>query len=282
MGVTVLGASGFVGRALVAALRARGDAVRGVSLRDPVAAAAAAAGSDAVVNLAGATLAMRWTAARLYEIERSRVNLPREFFTALASHAARPRIYVSASAIGYYGTSRTATFDESSPPGEDVLARICIGWEREAQRATELGMRVAILRTGLVLGRNGGALARLLPIFRAGLGGVVANGRQWYSWIHLDDLLALYLRAVDGLRGTLNATAPEPVTNRTFTHALGTALHRPTLLPVPAVALRLILGGGATLLCDGQRVLPRAALADGFTFRFPALAPALEAIASER
>ncbi len=282
MDVTVLGASGFVGRALAATLRARGDTVRTISLRDPAAAAVAAAGSDAVVNVAGATLAARWTAARRHEIVRSRVDLPRAFVAALAGHAARPRVYVSASAIGYYGTSRSATFDESSPPGDDFLAHVCMGWEREAQRAAEGGMRVAILRTGLVLGRDGGALARLLPIFRAGLGGVVASGEQWYSWIHLDDLLALYLRAVDGFTGTLNASAPEPVTNRAFTHALGAALHRPAPLPVPAFALRLILGAGATLLCDGQRVLPHAALAAGFTFRYPALASALEAIARER
>jgi uncharacterized protein len=278
MVVTVLGASGFVGRALVAALRARGDDVRAASLRVPNAAAAASASSDAVVNLAGATLAARWTAARRREIERSRVDLPRTFLDALAAGASRPRVYVSASAIGYYGTSRSATFDETSPPGDDFLARVCIGWEREARRAEQLGMRVAILRTGLVLGRDGGALARLLPIFRLGLGGVVASGEQWYSWIHIDDLVALYLDALDRGAGPRNATAPEPVTNRTFTRALGSALHRPTPFPVPAFALTLVLGAGATLLCDGGRVLPRAALASGFSFAHPTLASALAAI----
>jgi uncharacterized protein len=278
MVVTVLGASGFVGRALVAALRARGDDVRAASLRVPNAAAAASASSDAVVNLAGATLAARWTAARRREIERSRVDLPRTFLDALAAGASRPRVYVSASAIGYYGTSRSATFDETSPPGDDFLARVCIGWEREARRAEQLGMRVAILRTGLVLGRDGGALARLLPIFRLGLGGVVASGEQWYSWIHIDDLVALYLDALDSGAGPRNATAPEPVTNRTFTRALGSALHRPTPFPVPAFALTLVLGAGATLLCDGGRVLPRAALASGFSFAHPTLASALAAI----
>lgn len=278
MVVTVLGAAGFVGRALVAALRARGDDVRTASLRDPNAAAAASARSDVVVNLAGATVAARWTASRLREIERSRVDLPRAFLEALHRDGTRPRVYVSASAVGYYGTSRSATFDETSPPGDDVLARICIGWEREARRAEEFGMRVATVRTGLVLGRDGGALARLLPIFRLGLGGVVASGEQWVSWIHLDDLVALYLRALDHGTGPVNATAPEPVTNRAFTRALGAALHRPTPLPVPAFALTLALGAGATLLSEGARVLPRAALADGFTFAYPTLTSALDAI----
>jgi len=276
--VTLLGASGFVGRALVAALRARGDRVRTVSLRDPEAAASATAGSDAVVNLAGATLAARWSQARLREIERSRVDLPHAYIDALARLPAPPRVYVSASAVGYYGCSRSATFDETSSPGDDFLARVCAGWEREATRAGALGMRVAILRTGLVLGRGGGALARLLPIFRAGVGGIVADGEQWYSWIHLDDAIGLYLLALDGFAGTLNATAPEPVTNRAFTRALGAALHRPTPFPVPAFALRLILGDGAMLLTDGQRVLPRAALAAGYTFRYPTLELALSSL----
>jgi len=276
--VTILGASGFVGRALIAALRARGDRVRTVSLRDPQAAASATAGSDAVVNLAGATLAARWTRERLREIERSRVDLPHAFIDALATLAARPRIYVSASAVGYYGCSRSATFDETSPPGNDFLARVCVGWEGEATRAGALGMRVAILRTGLVLGRGGGALARLLPIFRAGVGGIVADGAQWYSWIHVDDAIGLYLLALDGFAGPLNATAPDPVTNRAFTRALGAALHRPTPFPVPTFALRLILGDGAMLLADGQRVLPRAALAAGYTFRYPTLERALSSL----
>lgn len=276
----MLGASGFVGRALVAALRARGDAVRTVSLRDPRAAAAATQGTDAVVNLAGATLAARWTATRMREIERSRVDLPRAYLAALAGHPSRPHVYVSASAVGYYGTSRSATFDEASPPGDDFLARVCIGWEREAQRAADIGMRVAIVRTGLVLGRDGGGLARLLPIFRAGLGGIVASGEQWYSWVHVEDLVALYLRALDRPNGVWNATAPEPVTNRAFTRTLGAALRRPTPLPIPAIGLQLIFGAGATLLCDGQRVLPRATAADGFTFRYATLASALASVIS--
>ncbi len=272
--VTVLGASGFIGRALVTVLRARGDEVRAVSLRDPVRAAATAGGSDVVVNLAGAPVVTRWTDAAKRTIASSRVDLPRAFLSALERNRHRPAAYVSASAIGYYGTSRTATFTETSPPGDDFLARVCVAWELEAARAATLGMRVAIVRTGLVLGRNGGALGKLLPLFRLGLGGPVASGEQWNSWIHLDDHIALYLLAVDGFAGTLNATAPQPVTNREFTRALAAAVHRPALFPAPEFALKLVFGEGASIVTEGQRVLPAAALAAGFTFRYPAIGEA--------
>jgi len=276
----VLGASGFVGRALVAALAARGDDVRGASLRDPGLAAEAAADSDVVVNLAGAPVIGRWTARRKEAIARSRVDLPRAFLAALARTQRRPAAYLSASAIGYYGPSRTATFTETSPPGDDFLAGVCVGWEAEAARAGTLGMRVAIVRTGLVLGRSGGALAKLLPVFRAGLGGPVASGEQWTSWIHLDDHVGIYLLAIDGFAGTLNATAPQPVTNREFTRALAAALHRPALFPAPEFALKLLFGEGATVVTEGQRVLPEAALAAGFTFRYSTVGEACAALVS--
>jgi uncharacterized protein (TIGR01777 family) len=274
MRVTVLGASGFVGRALVAALTERGDDVRSISLRDPVRAAATADGSDVVVNLAGSPVAARWTNGRKREIERSRVDLPRAFLTALERAERRPRAYVSASAIGYYGMSRTATFTETSPPGDDFLARVCVAWEAEAARASAIGMRVAIVRTGVVLGRDGGALAKLLPLFRAGLGGPVAGGRQWTSWIHLADHVGILLLAIDGYSGALNATAPAPVINRDFTRALAAAAHRPAFLAVPAFALQLAFGAGASILTEGQRVLPEAALAAGYTFRYPEIGAA--------
>lgn len=277
MNVTVLGASGFVGRALCRALAARGDAVRIISLRDPARAAAATAGSDAVVNLAGASIAARWTAAHRRAIAASRIDLPRAYVDALERIEPRPSIYVSASAVGYYGPSRTATFTEASPPGNDFLAGVCTAWEREAERARTFA-RVAIVRSGLALGRDGGALGNLLPIFRLGLGGVVASGEQWYSWIHLDDLVGIYLLALDRFTGPLNATAPVPVTNRDFTRTLGRVLQRPTPFPVPAFALRLALGPGETLLTEGQRVLPNAARDAGFAFRYPELEPALRAI----
>lgn len=278
MRVTILGASGFIGRHLAAALRARGDEVIEASLRDPAAAAAASAESDVAVNLAGAPVAERWTPARKRAIEESRTVLPRAYLQALGRLPKRPGAYISASAIGYYGTSRSATFTETSPPGTDFLARVCVGWETEAERAAASGMRVALIRTGLVLGPDGGALAKLLPLFGAGLGGVVASGAQWYSWIHVDDQVGIYLHAIDGAAGALNATAPEPVTNRDFTAALAAAVHRPALVPVPAFALNLLLGEGALVVTEGQRVLPERTLASGYRFAYPELGAALRSL----
>jgi uncharacterized protein (TIGR01777 family) len=277
--VTILGASGFIGRHLCAALEARGDAVVGASLRDPAAAAAACSGSDAVVNLAGASVAERWTPDHKREIERSRTELPRALIDALGRLGAKPAAYISASAIGYYGTSESATFTEASSPGNDFLAGVCVRWETEAQRAHELGMRVAIIRTGLVVGSDGGALAKLLPLYRLGLGGIVASGKQWYSWIHIDDQVGIYLHALDGATGVLNATAPNPVTNREFTHALGAAVSRPTLFPAPSFAISLVLGEGAVVVTQGQRVLPEATLASGYRFTYPEIDGALRAVA---
>ncbi|HEV8021473.1 MAG TPA: TIGR01777 family oxidoreductase [Candidatus Lustribacter sp.] len=268
MKVAVLGASGFVGTALAAALTARGDEVIAISLRDPARAAVATAGTDVVINLAGEPVVGRWTAERKRAIARSRVDAPHAFLDALQRTDRRPAAYVSASAVGYYGSSRDATFTESSPPGDDFLARVCVAWEAEANRARELGMRVVAVRTGLALGRSGGALAQLLPLFRLGLGGPVASGEQWNSWIHLDDLVGIYLLAVDGYDGILNATAPNPVTNREFTRALAAAVRRPALFPAPEFALKLIFGEGASVVTEGQRVLPAAALAAGYAFRY--------------
>jgi hypothetical protein len=274
MKITLLGGSGFIGRALATALQGRGDTVQSVSLRDPARAAEAADGSDVVVNLAGAPVAERWTEDRKREIARSRIDVPRAFLSALSRASHRPSAYVSASAIGYYGTSRTATFTETSPPADDFLARVCVGWETEAAHARDLGMRVAIVRTGLVLGRDGGALGKLLPLFRSGLGGPVASGDQWYSWIHLDDQIGVYRLAIDGYDGVLNATAPAPVTNRDFTRALATAVGRPAFLPAPEFALKLAFGEGAYVVTEGQRVLPEATLAAGYAFRYPEIAAA--------
>lgn len=282
MQITILGASGFIGRALTAALRARGDTVRTVTLREPAAAAEASDGSDVVVNLAGAPVAERWTDAHKQAIVRSRVELPHAFFGALKYVERRPKAYISASAIGYYGISRTATFTETSPPADDFLARVCIAWEAEAETARALGMRVARMRTGIVLGRDGGALAKLLPLFRIGLGGIVASGEQWYSWIHIDDQVGLYLLAIDGYDGALNGTAPNPVRNREFTAALAGALQRPALFPAPAFAVGFVLGDGAYIVTEGQRVLPAAALAAGYTFRYPTIERACAAIAADR
>jgi len=275
MRVTVVGASGFIGRHVSAALRARGDEVVEASLRNADAAGQACEGSDALVQLAGAPVTTRWTAAAKDEIRRSRVDATRALVDALAQLRTRPKVYVSASAVGYYGASETATFTESGPPGDDFLAEVCVGWEREASRAGELGMRVACIRTGIVLGPDGGALARLLPIFKLGLGGVIGSGRQWNSWIHIDDVVGIYLLAIDRAEGPLNATAPEPVRNVDFTRALASALHRPAFLPVPAFALASIFGEGASFLTTGQRVLPERTLSLGYKFHYPQLAGAL-------
>jgi len=270
----VLGASGFVGHALVTALQARGDDVRAVSLRDPARAAEAASGSDVVVNLAGAPVIGRWTERYKSEIARSRVELPHAFLVALERVDARPTAYVSASAVGYYGMSRTATFTETSPPGDDFLARVCVAWEAEAARAGALGMRVAAVRTGLVLGRDGGALGPLLPLFRAGLGGPVGSGEQWTSWVHLEDHVGILLLAIDGHAGALNSTAPNPVKNRAFTQALAAAVHRPAVIPAPEFGIKLLFGEGASIVTEGQRALPEAALAAGYRFRHPEITEA--------
>lgn len=278
MRVALIGASGFIGRHLAAALRERGDDVVTASLRDPRAAAAACEGTDAIVNLAGEPIAQRWSKAVKERIVQSRVDQPRALIDALRNVRARPGAYISASAVGYYGTSETATFTEQSPPGDDFLARACVGWEREANRAAELGMRVAVIRTGVALGSDGGALAQMLPPFKLGAGGIIGSGKQWISWVHVDDVVGVYLLALDGASGALNATAPNPVTNEEFTRALGAAVHRPTVLPTPTFALRLLLGEGADVLLTGQRVLPDRTKAEGYSFRFTHLSDALPAL----
>lgn len=275
MKVLLLGGSGFVARHLHTSLAARDDEVVTASLRDPNAAAGIAATCDAVVNLAGEPIAQRWNESVKQRIEASRVDAPREFLKALAQCDRRTAVYVSASAIGYYGTSETETFVEESPPGDDFLARVCVAWEREASRASALRMRVALVRTGVALGTDGGALQKMLPPFRLGIGGIIGSGRQWFSWVHVDDLVGIYLMALDGAEGPLNACAPNPVTNAEFTKALGAALHRPVALPLPTIALRAILGEGAAMLLEGQRVLPRRTQELGYRFRFAALTDAL-------
>jgi uncharacterized protein (TIGR01777 family) len=272
----VLGASGFLGKHLASALQQRGDTVERGSLRDVDAAARAAAACDAVINLAGEPIGQRWSAAVKQRIEYSRAELPRRFLETLASQERRPSIYVSSSAIGYYGTSETAVFDETSPPGDDFLARVCIRWEATALSARDLGMRVAIVRQGVVLGTDGGALAKMLPIFRSGAGGVVGNGRQWLSWVHVDDAVRALLLMLDLGDGPANAVAPNPVTNAEFAKTLGRVLGRKTFAPAPAFALKLMLGEGADIVLKGQHVLPKRLMNDyGYTFLLPELEGAL-------
>jgi hypothetical protein len=277
MRVAVTGASGLIGTRLSSALRARGDEVVGISLRSGPPSPVALAGCDAVVHLAGEEVAQRWTDKARERIRSSRVEGTRGLVAALAAAEPRPRVLVSASAVGYYGHRGDERLDESAPPGDDFLAQVCVAWEREANAAAGAGVRVVTVRTGVVLSKAGGALAKMLPPFRLGVGGPVAGGRQYVPWIHIDDLVGIYLAAIDNENwsGPVNAEAPEPVTNAEFSKALGRALHRPAIAPVPALAIRLLYGDMAEIVTEGQRAIPARALQLGYTFAHPDLDEAL-------
>jgi len=308
--VTVTGASGLIGSALVAELRERGAEVTVLS-RDPARArkklgvealrwdplggpapVEALVGADAVVHLAGENIAQRWSERAKRAIRDSRVLGTRNLLAGLAAAGemegaraggeagaggGRPRTLISGSAVGYYGPRGEEPLDEDAPPGNDFLAETCVAWEAEAQRAVALGMRVALIRTGVVLNRDGGALQKMLPPFKLGVGGPVAGGEQYMSWIHREDLVGMVMAALEDERwsGPVNGTAPEPVTNRELSHALGRALHRPSLLPVPGFALGLLYGEMAEIVTTGARVMPAKALVLGYGFRYPELAEAL-------
>ncbi len=290
MRVLVTGATGLVGKRLCDALRAASHAVTVVS-REPGrvpgravgwdALAPAVADSDAVVNLAGESIADgRWTVARKAAIRSSRIEATRSLVRAIELAPARPKVLINASAVGWYGPHGDEPLDETSfGPGDDFLARVCRDWEAEALRAEPLGLRVARLRFGVVLAPDGGALAKMLIPFRACLGGPIGGGRQWMSWVHRDDVVGLVREALgnDAYAGAVNVTAPHPVTNRDFVQALGHALGRPAVLPVPGLALRLVLGEMADMLLTGQRVLPAVAERNGYAWRQPELAGALAA-----
>lgn len=292
MNILLTGATGFLGLPLTAALAAAGHALTVLS-RDPGRAAARCPGArvwasleawspdiafDAVINLAGAPIAdRRWSAARKRLLRDSRVALTEQLVRRLAAAARPPAVLLSGSAVGFYGDAGDAALDESSPAGDDFAARLCADWEAAARQAEACGTRVCLLRTGLVLHPSGGALGRLLIPFRLGLGGRLGSGRQWMSWISRDDWTALALSLLEspGACGAFNLTAPGPASNAAFTAALAQALRRPAPLPVPAAALRLLLGERAQMLLASQRALPRRAQALGFRFRHPALEGAL-------
>ena len=302
MKVFVTGATGFIGRALVLRLlgdghqvtawvrsveRARSQLGADASLvpidGGDAALEAALSDADAVVNLAGEPIvAGRWTKARKLALLDSRVGLTLRLVDAIQRIAKRPKVLVSGSAIGIYGNRGAAVLDEASPEAKDFLGDLCARWESAALGAEPLGVRVALIRTGVVLGPEGGALEKMLPLFRAGGGGRLGSGRQFMSWIHLRDLVEMFSTALTDARwrGAFNGTAPNPVDNRKFTRELGRALHRPAILPAPAPALRLLLGEAAQVLLEGQRVLPLRALALGFRFRFETVDGALRAIVS--
>jgi hypothetical protein len=277
--VLVTGGTGFIGRAVVASLRGRGDEPLVVSRRHAPGVVAwedverEIERADAVIHLAGEPIADgRWTAHRLERLRESRVGPTSRIARAIAAASRRPRVFVSASAVGFYGMRKDdGTLDETSPAGSDLLADICVAWEAAADPARAAGVRVAHPRTGIVLGRDGGALARMALPFRFFVGGRVGDGHQWISWIHIRDVVCAILFAIDtdAMSGPFNLTAPEPVTMGDMARAIGRAMHRPALLPVPPIALRLALGDGlAQTLLTGQRAIPAKLLQAGFTFEF--------------
>jgi uncharacterized protein (TIGR01777 family) len=310
--VTVTGASGLIGSALVAELGERGaevtvlsrdpsrareelgvEAVRWDPLGEP-APVEALAGADTVVHLAGENIAQRWSERAKRAIRDSRVLGTRNLLAGLemagqmegarargeaGAAGGRPRTLISGSAVGYYGPRAEEPIDEDAPAGSDFLAQVCVEWEAQAHAARELGLRVVQIRTGVVLDRDGGALAKMLPPFRLGVGGPVAGGHQYVSWIHPHDHVEIVRAALADERwsGPVNATAPAPVTNHELARTLGRTLHRPALLPVPGFALRALYGEMAQIVTTGARVLPAKALVLGFDFRYPQLEQALTA-----
>jgi uncharacterized protein (TIGR01777 family) len=294
--VFLTGATGFVGTELVRALLERGDRCTVVSRTgrdtwggnrvrvvraDPGAAGPwqrEMIGADAVVNLAGERIVEplhRWTAARKARLTGSRLDVTRRVVEAIREASPPPAVFLSGSAIGYYGSRGDEVLEESAPPGKDFLASLARAWEATALEAREL-LPVATLRIGIVLGSGGGALEPLRRVFRLGLGGPWGDGRQWWSWIHLADAVSLALFALDRrMTGPLNVTAPNPVRVREFATALGRALGRPAIIPAPSLVLRLALGEAADTLLASQRVLPARVMAEGYRFRFPALDEAL-------
>jgi uncharacterized protein (TIGR01777 family) len=305
MHLLLIGCTGFVGRALVPALLRRGHELtllsrrpqplpalagsRGLTLlqgdpgeertwQDPSLLAALQA-ADGVVNLAGEPIAeQRWTPAHLRRLRDSRVQTTALLVAALKALPTPPAVLVNGSAVGYYGTSEEARFSEASPAGDDVLGALCQAWEAAADQAPS-ATRVVKLRTGIVLAADGGALGKMLPIFRSGFGGPIGSGRQWMSWIHRDDLVAIVMAALEdaSYRGVYNAVAPVPATMAQFSAALGRSLGRPSLLPVPGPILQLLLGDGAQVVLKGQRVLPERLQQQGFRFTYPELSAALAA-----
>ncbi|MBD2175337.1 TIGR01777 family protein [Pseudanabaena sp. FACHB-1998] len=306
MKIVVTGATGFVGVKLVERLHALGDRIVVLARNSQKANrqfpqesfpnvevigynplelgdwTKVVSGCEAVINLAGEPLAgVRWTDKRKQEIRDSRILTTKVLVEAIAKADVKPQVLISGSAIGYYGTSLTKDFDEYSYAGSDFLANVCKDWEAAAEGVSNLGVRLVKLRTGIVLGM-GGALAKMLPIFQVGGGGKIGSGKQWFSWVHRDDLVELIIFAVKNnqIIGAVNATAPQPVTNEDFTVAFSKAIKRPAFLPVPAAALILVFGEGATVLLDGQKVLPKKAEINQFAFKYPQIEAALGQIFS--
>lgn len=295
MRIVVTGATGFIGQAVVRRLADEGHQVH-ILLRKPRTGlppqipysiwdaeqndppAAALEGAEAVIHLAGEPVTQRWTASTKRTIRRSRVGGTQRLIAALSQMNAFPRVLISGSAIGYYGSRGDEVLTETSAPGKGFLAEVSEEWESAANLGLALNMRVVRLRMGIVLGREGGALARMLPAFRAGAGGRLGSGEQWMSWIHLHDLLSMIIGALSNekLTGAVNAVAPGPVRNIDFTHALAGELRRPAIFPAPMFLLKLLFGEMAEAVLEAsQRVMPVVAEQTGFEFRYTELGPAL-------
>ena len=301
MKIVIAGGTGFIGSALAARLRQDGHVLTLLTrVKKPLNSTGTTtilwqpgapgdwqrkleetvADADGIVNLAGESIAAgRWTEARKEKLRASRIETTRALVDAIARTGRGVKFLLNASAVGYYGARGDETVTEGDPPGSDFLARLCRDWEAEALRAEASGARVVLLRTGIVLGKNGGALAKMVPPFKFFLGGPLGSGKQWMPWIHLEDEIGLIAWAMtSGARGPLNATAPEPVMMKDFCGALAKALHRPCWAPVPAFLLRAALGEMADMLLTGQRAVPAQAERLGYRFRYAKLAAALENI----
>ncbi len=287
MKCVISGGTGFIGRQIAERLRQDGHEVSSWSRRataplawDPLTGTpsnASVDGTDVVLHLAGEPVAQRWNDAAKARIRDSRILGTRRLVDVIARVPRRPRVLVSASAIGIYGDRGDEILTEASAHGKGFLVETCEGWEAEADRAANFGLRVVKLRIGFVLGKGGGALGQMLPVFRLAVGGRLGSGRQWMPWIHIEDVLELLVRAVNdsSMSGVWNATAPNPVTNAEFTRELGRAVHRPAILPVPPFALKLAFGEFAQHMLDSARVIPAVAQSAGHRFRYPEIGPAL-------
>ena len=298
MKVVITGGTGFVGQVVVKQLLAAGDEV--VVLTRNVAKAAmslgskcqyyrwddsdslppleAFAGADGVVNLMGETISKRWDEQQKKKIYNSRIDGTKRLIEAIEKLEVKPKVFVSASAIGIYGSRGSEELTETSTVADDFLGKVCKDWENEANKARNYGLRVVIIRTGVVLGKNGGALEKMLPVFKLGAGGPLGSGNQYMSWIQIEDLANMYNEALkdNTIKGVLNGTAPYPVTNADFTKTLGKVLHRPAFFPAPAFAMKLAFGEMSQILLDGQKVLPTKFKEHHFRFQYPTLEMALK------
>ena len=299
MKLVIAGASGFIGSLLVQRLGQHGDGLVLLS-RKPRSAAAAPNitwlewepgrpggweesidGADGIINLAGEGIAeKRWTERQKEIIHSSRIDSTRALVHAIARAKAKPKFIINASAVGYYGARGDEALTEESAPGKDYLARVCVAWEEEAKKAQDYGVRVAVVRTGIVLAKGKGALAKIVPPFKFFVGGPLGSGKQWMPWIHIEDEIGLILFLIENAKaqGCFNATAPNPVTMEEFSQALGKVLNRPSWASVPASALTLLLGEMADMVLAGQRALPKAAEKLGYHFKHPTITQALESL----